>query len=745
MSASTKEPADDRRRRPRPQRRRGRVPLAAAALALAAAAGAASGAGSRQLAVRHFTAADGLVQADVQALLRDPTGYLWVGTRDGLSRFDGRRFSTVPFPAGASGTFVTVLAFLPGGTLVGSASGEVSRWDGAKLVAPWPETALSRAPVRAFAPSADGGVLVGTDRGLWRCTGGGCVLVSDAAVRDIVPAGGEGSSWIITSEGASLLTPAASRPADLAGCGPPCAVAAAAGGPDGSLYLLPAGGGLLTMAGDGVRRRDLDVAGPTSLAVAADGTVWVGTRRGLFSWTGKDGLSRCILRYGEGVDVAALLVDHEGSLWVGTRGEGLYQVPPGAFELLTGASGLPAPTVRAMAAGGGGCVWLATEVAGVASRCDGAWGAALTAADGLPGPGGTALLVLDDGSLLVGTGRGLVRWAAGGRARPVDMAAAGVGDAVTALARAPDGGVWVGTKRGVARLAPASLVPQGPLPWPLEGEVAALAAAGSGALWVALEGQGLFRADGAGVRRVGGGTRVAADGVTSLLIDGRGRLWVGTADGILVLAPEGGAALEVPGEAIGGHAALSLAEDASGAVWAGTPRGVARVAPDGTVDRVLTAADGLAGGGAVRGCAVVDGHGRLWLGSTNGVTLVPVTRGAAGAPAPPPLVISSVQAGGGQWASSLPCPRWIRSPPPASSSTGAAAVSSSDSRPSRWRPPDGCGTGGVSWASTGGGAPRRARGPPPTPHWPPAPTGSRWWRAMLPASGPRRLSPSTCG
>jgi signal transduction histidine kinase/ligand-binding sensor domain-containing protein len=49
---------------------------------------------SERLPVTVFTSADGLGSSFVTCLMRDSRGFLWIGTRDGLSRFDGARFVT---------------------------------------------------------------------------------------------------------------------------------------------------------------------------------------------------------------------------------------------------------------------------------------------------------------------------------------------------------------------------------------------------------------------------------------------------------------------------------------------------------------------------------------------------------------------------------------------------------------------------------------------------------------------------
>jgi len=49
---------------------------------------------AEQLPITTYTSADGLGSSFVNALMRDSRGFLWVCTRDGLSRFDGSRFIT---------------------------------------------------------------------------------------------------------------------------------------------------------------------------------------------------------------------------------------------------------------------------------------------------------------------------------------------------------------------------------------------------------------------------------------------------------------------------------------------------------------------------------------------------------------------------------------------------------------------------------------------------------------------------
>ena len=46
-----------------------------------------------QYVLDNWQIADGLPQSTVQALARTPDGYLWIGTQEGLARYDGARFA----------------------------------------------------------------------------------------------------------------------------------------------------------------------------------------------------------------------------------------------------------------------------------------------------------------------------------------------------------------------------------------------------------------------------------------------------------------------------------------------------------------------------------------------------------------------------------------------------------------------------------------------------------------------------
>src|SRR4029079_19434558 len=48
----------------------------------------------RQYTFTHYTGSSGLVSNQVNSVIQDEEGYIWIATTDGLQRFDGIRYKT---------------------------------------------------------------------------------------------------------------------------------------------------------------------------------------------------------------------------------------------------------------------------------------------------------------------------------------------------------------------------------------------------------------------------------------------------------------------------------------------------------------------------------------------------------------------------------------------------------------------------------------------------------------------------
>ena len=85
---------------------RGRRSTGIVLTCLALAIGAPSVGVAERLPTRRYTTADGLASDYIVTIYRDSRGFLWFSTRDGLSRFDGTRFTSYGIADGLPGATV---------------------------------------------------------------------------------------------------------------------------------------------------------------------------------------------------------------------------------------------------------------------------------------------------------------------------------------------------------------------------------------------------------------------------------------------------------------------------------------------------------------------------------------------------------------------------------------------------------------------------------------------------------------
>ncbi|MCE4539907.1 diguanylate cyclase [Pelomonas sp. P7] len=316
--------------------------------------------------IRHVPAWPmSLADNALRALYRDRAGLVWVATNRGLSRCDPRqtavltRFGVTPDGGDAlDGRFVSTeiswIQPMPDGRLwlgthkngidildAGGVRVGALRPDGAQ-----PATALPPDIVLAMAPAPDGGLFVGTKRGLYRADAAG-----QHVVRVEIP-GREptASVWALLADGDDLWI----------------------GGQTDGLWRLDfrhGRGEAFALAVPGLSDQRITVLARDRREA---GVLWVGTRHGL---NRVELAHRAVTRWLPGPTgdralsagfVTALLTDEHGRLWVGSYGGGVDVLPPpgqaGAVPQRLGmAQGLPDSTVNALLEDFQGRIWASTD------------------------------------------------------------------------------------------------------------------------------------------------------------------------------------------------------------------------------------------------------------------------------------------------------------------------------------------------------------------------------------------------
>jgi signal transduction histidine kinase/ligand-binding sensor domain-containing protein len=585
----------------------------------------------------------------ITALLQDRDGFLWIGSRNGLTLFDGYGYETFQHdpsdPGSLSDSMIRTIYEDRDGTLwIGTNTGGLNRFDSAS---------------RSF---------VG-----YRHDSSEPRSLSHDSVYTVLR-DRRGTLWVGTQKGLNRFEPATRTFARIV-----------AGGPEGltddyvmALYEDRAGRLWVGTLGGGLHRWDAarerfdvfrhDPSSPESLiddrvsALREDdaGRLWIGTLRGLCVMDSERGTFRSVRAPPGAPDalqaslVTSLAAGPPGTIWVGTHGGGLAALDTASGELTYWRhdpgvrDSLSENAVIALLPDREGALWIGTwgggldRLSAVSQRFAGPGDAGFPPSD-VPNRDVTAVLGDRRGRFWIGTRSGyLVRLdPATGRFKTVLRGGdEGVSQTLLALAEDRLGRIWLGSSSGLSRLDPDGRAtgswthnPDDPRSLG-PGFVTAILEDTRGRLWVGTGEGGVQQLDGNGAvtRRFTNApddpASLSDDYVTALLEDRNGRLWVGTRSaGLNELDPDTGRArrfLPVASDAssLGHHDVTSLIEDRRGRVWVGTAGGglnrVDRGADGGIRFERVTEKHGLIDNDVT--ALLEDDDGSLWVTTRRGLS-----------------------------------------------------------------------------------------------------------------------------
>ncbi len=555
------------------------------------------------LRFRRFDGADGLPVSRIRSLHETAGGELWVGTGGGLARFSGERFETIKLApsnemVGKSSIASDRDGRLYVGTREGLAIGQpISHAPGVDFTGGEKPGHLPRCPVYGVHVDPQGAVWFGCDRGLYRLTASGYVALGaengvPEAVWEVIRTDREGNLWIRSSKRLMMRPRGAAtfvaRDQDL----PP-----STNTPD---LFFDHEGRLLVAT-------DLGLAVP-------DGQRWkiVGAANGL-----------------ESEAVNSVLQDREGSIWLGLWGGGLARwLGYREWESRTRTEGLTSDIVWGIQRGRGGALWLGTDNG--LNRLDEATGAvrAWTQKEGVGGSKVKSVLAGSDGSLWAGSSPGGVTRLdpATGRLRHFGLESGLSDDRVVAVFEDTDRRLWVSTAGGLYRstsIGPAMRFERQEIPLSDRNEVFfRFLLDHAGRLWVGGVNGLAMRQDGRWTRFTQrDGLRRSA--VTHLAESPDGAIWVAYRESVGISRlwfDSGGLRAEhfTRQQGLGADYALFLGVDRRGWLWVGTDNGVDVL--EGGAWRHYSRADGLVWDNCAANAFLAEPDGSVWIGTLRGLS-----------------------------------------------------------------------------------------------------------------------------
>jgi len=617
---------------------------------------------SASFVLSHWEMKDGLPLNKVRAIVQTRDGYLWVGTFNGLARFDGVRFKVFDVantPGLRNNAIESLCEDRDGRLWVGDNLGGVSvlvngRFQIVALPKSWPAK-----PVLRLAAGADGTV--------WAMNEAGNLLpfVKGMAGEPLAAVGAPGT--LVADNAGQVWTAVAGK---LCRLDSKQGAVLLARGPSvirGWVAIFPAReGGLWILDVDWLRRWK-DGQWVEDRGHGAWGTIvlsaFLESRSGkILGGSFKEGIH--VLDKSNGVEqieeanglsqnwVYCLCEDREGNIWVGTGNGGLNVLYPRRVTMVNPPDNWHSSAVLTVAPSVTGGLWIGTEGGGV-YRLDHGVFSKLPVGEHF----GQSVInsVMEDttGHLWAGTWSSGAMLSENGQFRsafpPTEL-----NNIVFSIFESRRGDILLGTRGGLGRLR------GGQWAWPENREnltrsaVRCFAEQADDTIWFGLDGGGICRIKGEQLKSFRTGDGLVSDYVRTLHADSDGSLWIGTRGG-LSRFKNGKFAKVTARNGLPSDVICQILDDDKGNYWMSSFGGLFRVAKtelnrcaDGEINSVSCLVCDSSGGlatlemseqGQPAGCRTSDG--RLWFATGRGLAMV-VPEEVSPNPLPPPVKIEEV-------------------------------------------------------------------------------------------------------
>ncbi len=616
------------------------------------------------LPITTFNVQHGLPQSQVTAILQDSLGYLWVGTADGLARFDGRYFQNYNAHSGLSGNYVTS-AYMDGDSLIwfgldrsGISIYRISNDSFFKFAF---NDSLVMHRITSIIRDYDGVMWIGTDQhGLFRFDGrsirsfNGKSGIPNSHIAYLT-LGPDSTLWIATGHGIAVLNP--------------------------RNYLHPESFHYISSS-EGLPDNKIE-----NILFYKKNFVWIGTRsKGLIRARWRENAPYRLYDFkvfdtnGHLPDnwIRTLTKDHFGNIWVGTAKGAVQILHPTAkrqqFFLVTTENGLGHNTIDVIFADREGLIWFGTWGGGL-SRYNGKYFETYTIKQGLPDNSVWGIYEDSLHTFWVGTEKGLVGFRENIKLNkltpryiftpknglPIEFILTIEGDShnglwlgswgeglayiqpykkifkhytvkdglpsnyIVSIKRDDQGNFWIATLYGgISYFNPhtetfTNYNKQNGFP---SNKINFIYKDFNGNFWFLTKDIGVVRYDGQTFRVFSGPKKKLACGVTCMFEDAQHNYWFGTpSDGVLVIKKGKGIIRHLTeADGLGGDNIFILAPDNRGHVWIGTKRGLDRYdTHNGTLIH-YGFSDGFLCLEPDQNVFLNDSDGHCWFGGIGGAT-----------------------------------------------------------------------------------------------------------------------------
>jgi len=536
-----------------------------------------------QYEVHSWQSDDGLPDDTVEAIAQTDDGYVWVGTRHGLARFDGVNFLKIDendAPELDNERITSLCATTDGSLWIGSDQGLWRLQN--RMFTHFTETnGLPNNHINCLLQDQQGFLWAGTAGGLVRYANGSftCLSRDDGLADNNVLSLCEdfyGTYWIVTRHGLDRLSPDGKiTMVSLGNHESDNPLTSIWNDEDGTLWI-GSENGLFRIGSNGSRKFYGLKNGLSDIPVNVvyedrEGHVWVGTAGGLACMS--EGKVICRPDRGDVFEdaIRTIFEDREGNLWVGAE-DSLYRLNSKLFTVYGPRQGLTNDHTMSVCEDKSGAVWIAT------------WGGGLNCLTNK---------TITHYAVLNGNGH----------------------DLALSLCPARDGGVWVGMAGGLYRFRDGHFIKHySKSDGLLDPAVRVIYEDAQGALWIGTS-QGLNVFKGGAFETYTKTNGLAGSLVQAICGDRQGDVWIGTDKG-LTRWHAGKLAGFTAHDGLSDNNVDALYEDAEQVLWIGTKGGGLDRFKDGKFT-AYTTRQGLYGDDVF--AIVEDDFGNLWMSCRRGI------------------------------------------------------------------------------------------------------------------------------
>jgi ligand-binding sensor domain-containing protein/signal transduction histidine kinase len=581
---------------------------------------------SQSYQYRNYTSSDGILGYSVKSLHQDSRGFLWVGTENGLSRFDGNVFTHYQPGEALSGTVVDAIEEDKNGFIwVGTERG-ASRFDGESWIHFNRDNGLIVNGVLSILVDREENIWFATWRGICRFDGtewmhytetehgGGNQVYSILEDKD-------GYLWFGTNQGISRFDGENWKNYPFGNESQGDRVTSILEDRDGNLWF-GTNQGISRFDGENWKNYSFGKKSPgnrhSSILEDSRGSLWFASRYGIERFDGRSWHHISSDKNLSESRINAIVEDREGNLWFGTD-IGLSKLPGYNLINLTVGDGLNDNDVTSIYEDPEGNYWFGMYEGGL-NRFDGTdWRSYLYTKTGF-NPGLLVRAILKDsrGVLWIATGSLGVYKFDGTKWENISTDKGLGSEIVTAMIQDSRGNLWFGTWRGgVSRFDGQHWKTFTKKDGLLSDKVNTILEDRNGVLWFGTYGGGVTRFNGESWSTFTTDDGLSDNFINTIFEDDNGNIWIGSEQKGITKYDGSGFRIYSIKDGLSSNSCYFILQEGN-YLYFGTNNGVTRF--DGTSFKVYTADDGLSSNNMNRNSCLKDSKGNLWFGSKNGVS-----------------------------------------------------------------------------------------------------------------------------